>query len=171
MHYVGGMDAVHFEAVITPHRSLNRRGLRNLLCAILLLSGTVSAGLVSVGAWPVVAVNALEILLAVALLRWHARQARACELLVLNDAGLSVIRVDAKGHRQERSLPAAWLRVSLEERQGRVPGLYLMARDTRVEVAQSLGEEEKRGLSEALSAALDRWRSPVFDNPQLRDGR
>lgn len=164
------MDAVHFEAVITPHRSLGRRGLRVLVGAILLLSGLVSAGLWWLGAWPAVAINGVEILLALLLLRWNARQERACELLILSDAGLRVVRTDARGRRQERVLPTAWLRVLLQERQGGVPALLLLARGARLEVAQALGEAEKRDLAAALRDALDRWRSPIFDNPQLRDG-
>jgi hypothetical protein len=38
-----------------------------------------------------------------------------------------------------------------------------------VEVGASLGEHEKRDLAEALRDALDRWRHPRFDNPQLRE--
>ena len=164
------MEAVHFEAVITPHRSLGRRGLRTLVGAILVLSGVITTGLWFLGAWPAIGINGAEIVLAITLLRWNARQARACELLVLRDSGLSVVRVDAGGRREERVLPAAWLRVMLEERQGRTPGLFLLARNTRLEVAQVLGETEKRDLAAALKGALDRWRSPNFDNPQLREG-
>jgi uncharacterized membrane protein len=163
------MEAVHFEAVITPHRSLGRRGLRTLVGAILVLSGVITAGLWFLGAWPAVGINGIEIVLAITLLRWHARQARACELLVLRDSGLTVVRVDAGGRRQEHVLPAAWLRVMLEERQGRTPGLFLLTRNARIEVAQVLGEEEKRDLAAALRGAIERWRSPIFDNPQLRD--
>lgn len=162
------MEAVHFEAVITPHRSLGRRGLLSLAGAILFLSGVVTAGLWWLGAWPAVGINGVEIALALLLLRWNARQARACEVLLLSDSGLRVVRIDARGRRCERTLPAAWLRVMMEERQGRTPGLFLAARGVELEIAQVLGETEKRNLAAALREALDRWRSPVFDNPQLR---
>ena len=50
------------------------------------------------------------------------------------------------------------------------PGVaaVLTARDIRVEIARSLGEDEKRDLADALGEALHRWRNPRFDNPQLR---
>ncbi len=63
-----------------------------------------------------------------------------------------------------------WLNVTLQERPGRVPGLYLSARGQIVEVAALLGEPEKRDLAEALAAAVHRLKNPVFDNPQLREG-
>lgn len=164
------MEALHFEAVITPHRSLGRRGIRVLAGAILLLSGVVTVGLWWLGAWPAVGINGAEILLALLMLRWNARQARACEVLLLSDSGLRVVRIDVRGRRCERVLPAAWLRVVVQERQGRAPGLFLLARGAQLEVAQALGEAEKRNLAAALRDALDQWRSPRFDNPQLRDG-
>lgn len=164
------MEAVHFEAVITPHRSLGRRGLRALMGVILLLSGLVTAGLWWLGAWPAVGINGAEILLALLMLRWNARQARACEMLLLSDSGLRVVRIDVRGRRWERVLPAPWLRVMVQERQGRAPGLFLLTRGAGLEVARALGEAEKRDLAAALRDALDRWRNPRFDNPQLRDG-
>jgi uncharacterized membrane protein len=167
--HVNGVERVHFEAVITPHRSLGRRGLIVLGGAIVLLSGVISAGLWWVGAWPALGINAVEILLALLLLRWNARQRRACELLLLSDSGLRVVRTDVRGRRQELVLPAVWLRVLLQERQGQTPALLLLARGARLEVAQALGEAEKRDLAWALRDALDRWRHPVFDNPQLRE--
>ena len=68
------------------------------------------------------------------------------------------------------SIPAAWLSVVLDEAPGQVPRLVLAARETREEIAASLGEAEKRDLAAALRDALWGLRNPVFDNPQLRDG-
>ena len=158
-----------FEAVIVPHRSLSARGMRLLVGFICVLSGGVSAGLWLVGAWPAVGFYGAEIGLALLLLWWDARRVRASERLLLSDGGLRVVRTDARGRRRERVLQAAWLGVSLEERPGRVPALWLTNRGKRMEVGATLGEEEKRDLADALRAALQRWRHPVFDNPQLRD--
>ena len=139
-----------------------------LVGAICLLSAGLSAGLYLAGAWPVVAAFGLEIGLAVVLLRRHARGVRACELLLLSETGLRVVRTDARGRQSERSLEPAWLSVMLEERPGRVPALWLSNRGRRLEVGGALGEVEKRDLAQALRDALHRWRNPVFDNPQLR---
>jgi len=80
-----------------------------------------------------------------------------------------VVRTDPEGQKRELNLQPAWLHMSLEERPGRVPALMLTARHIRVEIAHSLGEDEKRDLAGALSEALHRWRNPRFDNPQLRE--
>ena len=159
-----------FEAVITPHRSLSRRGLR----LIIAFTCTVSLGVTTMfwwlGAWPVAGFNGAEVLLAVVLLRVHALSARASEFLLLSEAELRVVRTDSQGRKSEQTLPSAWINVFLEERKGRAPGLYLTAHGQRIEVAAALGEPEKRDLAGALKTALHQWRHPVFDNPQLEDG-
>jgi uncharacterized membrane protein len=161
-------DALQFEAVIVPHRSLSPAGLRWVLGSVLALSSVVSAGLWYLGAWPVIGFTGAELLLAMLLVRHNARGARAAELLFLSESGMRVIRTDGARRRSELKLQPYWLRATLEERPGRAPALMLQDRTRRIEVAQALGEEEKRQLAEALRQALDRHRNPVFDNPQLR---
>lgn len=159
-----------FEAAIVPHRSLSRRGLRILTFAIVSLCGLTVLRFVLLRAWPVIGFSVVEIGFAIWLLRVNARQTRATELVLLYDAGLRVIRTSRSGQRSEVALPTAWLTVLLEEAAGRVPKLLLVNRGVREEIAAELGEVEKRDLAEALREALHRLRSPVFDNPQLRDG-
>lgn len=161
-------DDLVFEAVIVPHRSLSRRGLRGLLVAICLLCGVSASVFVWLGAWPVGGFTGIELLLAAFLFRLNARAARGQELVMLTPEALRVVRTAPDGTRREVSLPPAWLNLSLEERPGRVPALILGSRERRVEIARSLGEDEKRDLAAALAEALQRLRNPVFDNPQLR---
>ena len=157
-----------FEAIITPHRSLSPAGLRRVVAALLLLSATVSTGLWFVGAWPVVAFNGAEMLLAVVLLRRNALEKRREERLVLTDTGLHVVRRDLKGRQAVRRLDTAWLNAVLQDRPGRTPALLLVERGRQLEVGALLGEDEKRDLAGALRLALHRQRHPVFDNPRLR---
>jgi uncharacterized membrane protein len=63
----------------------------------------------------------------------------------------------------------AWLTAMLEERRGSVPVLTVGGRQKRVTVGAHLGDFEKRELAQALQAALERLRSPRFDNVQTRD--
>jgi len=159
-----------FEAVIVPHRSLSPYGLRWLVGVICVLSFGISTGLWFIGAWPVIAFNGAEVGLALVLLRRNALAVRGCEMLLLSDDGVRVVRTDAAGRRVERRLQSAWLRAQFEERPGRNPALWLSDRGGRMEVGVDLGEAEKRDLAVALRAALYRQRHPVFDNPQLRKG-
>lgn len=163
------MDAepAFFEAVIVPHRSLSPGGLRLLVGAICALSVCTTAVFWWLGAWPIACFNGVEITTALLLLRHNARAVRANEVILLSDTALRIIRTDRNGGRTEQAVPPAWLRMELQERPGRVPGLYLMTQGTRIEVAASLGEPEKLSLARALEEALHRWRNPRFDNAQL----
>ncbi len=167
---IPGQAPVAFEAIIIPHRSLGRVGLRWLVGFILTVSSAVSVGLWCIGAWPVIGFNGAEIALAVVLMRRNARETKACEMLLLSEDGMRIVRTDAKGRRSERTLQPAWLRTFLEERPGRAPALWLANRGLRMEVGAELGETEKRDLAGALNQALHRQRNPVFNNPQLREG-
>lgn len=158
-----------FEALIVPHRSLSPRGLRVLIGVIAALCGTLALRFWLIGAWPVVAFSVLEVGLAMWLLCLNAHRARASELVLLTEDALRIVRTDARGRREERTLNSAWLNVVVEEIPGRVPKLLLAARNVREEIGGVLGEAEKRDLAAALGAALYRSRHPVFDNPQLQD--
>jgi uncharacterized membrane protein len=158
-----------FEAVIVPHRSLSRRGTLILVGAMCSLGLAVTVVFTLLGAWPVAGFDVIDVALAVLLLRINGRARRASETLTLTDRALHVVRRDPDGRQTRRSLPPGWLNAVLEERQGRVPALWLVARNAREEVAAALGETEKRDLAASLRAALHRSRNPVFDNPQLRD--
>jgi uncharacterized membrane protein len=158
-----------FEAVITPHRSLSRRGVMAVAGALIGLGAGVSTLFWWLGAWPVAGFNGADLLLAAALLRHNARDRRESEVLRLTGSTLLIIRTGRAGARQECALPASWLRVDLAERPGRVPALILTTRDAREEVAVRLGEREKRDLAASLAAALHAARYPRFDNPQLRE--
>ena len=121
------------------------------------------------GAWPVLPFGVLEVGLVVVMLRLNARQARGSELILLSETELRIVRTEPSGRRHEKVLPSAWLSVSLEERDGRVPKLVLNRYGLGEEIGRALGEAEKRDLAASLTQALHRSRNPVFDNPQLRD--
>ncbi len=161
--------ALLFEAVIVPHRSLSPRGLAILIGVIATMCGLTALRFWLIGAWPVIGFSVAEVGLAVWLIQLNARRARASELVLLSERTLRIVRTDASGRRQERSLSAAWLNVVVEEAPGRVPRLVLAARNVREEIGVALGEAEKRDLAAALGNALHRRRNPTFENSQLRE--
>lgn len=161
-------DAVLFQAMIVPQRSLSARGRLVLLGAVLLSSCLSATAFIALGAWPVGVFTALELALAAWLFRLHILAGRASELLLLSQEGLQVIRTSPRGARQAELLSADWMTVRLLERPGRVPALLLHSRGATREVARELGECAKRDLAAALQRALDHRARPVFDNPQLR---
>jgi uncharacterized membrane protein len=158
-----------FEAVVTPHRSLSRRGLCTLIGCMMAGSLCVTSLMFLLGAWPVIGFNGADIALATFLLWLNVRAARARELVVLTDTTLKITRTDIHGKISAISLQPYWLKIVLEERNGTVPKLMLTTNTRKIEIARQLGETPKRDLAAALSRALYQWRNPVFDNPQLDD--
>jgi uncharacterized membrane protein len=158
-----------FEAVSAPPCALTRHGFR--VFALLLVSASLlpAIAFALMGAWPVLGFVGVEIALVLGMLAaYRRRSARAVEWVVLTGDRLVVRHADGAGRRAEASLDPYWARVSLEERAGQAQGLFVTARGHRIELGRFLSEAERRDLAEALSGALRRYRTPAFDNPQLR---
>ncbi len=161
-------DQTLFEAAIVPHRSLGPRGFKVLVAIFAATSLYITTLLWLLGAWPVIGFSGVEVGLAILLIRMNGRATRECELVLLSERVLRIVRTDPRGRRQECALPPTWLNVVLQERRGRVPLLLVAVHGKREEIGAKLGEREKRDLAKALAEALHRLRNPRFDNPQLR---
>ena len=162
-------EAPVFEALIVPYRSLTRRGMATIIAGLAAVTAGMAVRFWLWGAWPVVAFSFVEVPLLIVLFVINQRRARASELILLDAEQLTVIRTDAAGRRKREQLPAAWLRVDLDETRG-IVRLVLSCHGHRCEVGAFLHEPDKLSLFGALKAALEGCRNPRFDNPQLRDG-
>ena len=163
-------DAILFEAICAPSRSLGRRGMRIVAAALVCASAAIGGGFLLLGAWPVLGFTGLEAGLVLGLMGLHRRWSRrAMEVLILTSDRLTIRRTDRRGKPEVFSIDPYWARLRLEERPGRVSLLVLRQRGHAVEIGRLLGDGQKRDLAEALGLALQRWREPVFDNPQLQD--
>ncbi len=161
-------DPVVFNAVITPHRSLTARGLVTLFAGLAALTSIVAFRFWMLGAWPVLLFGAAELVLVGVLLSCNHRSAGSMERVTLYADHARIERTTPSGRRWETALPMAWLTVELDETAHRVTRLWLCHRGRREEIGGSLGESEKRDLAGAIRSALDCWRRPRFDNPQLQ---
>jgi uncharacterized membrane protein len=161
-------DIPVFEAFITPHRSLSGRGARTIVLVLLIISSGFALRFWLLGAWPVVIFSLADVPLIVLLLLVNFRRARASECLILTEQTLTIIRTDPAGVRRRILLPAAWLRVDLQDPDD-VPHILLRSRGQSCEIAAFLPGPDKRELYDALKRALHGLRNPTFDNPQLRD--
>jgi uncharacterized membrane protein len=162
-------EPILFEATTTPPAGLSGRGLRIVAGAVIVASLAIGSLFAWMGAWPIIGFTGAEAALILGLLALHRRWSRrSMETLRLADGRLTVRRIDWRGRREEIALDPYWIRLSLDERPGRVSALVLRHRSTVVEIGMLLGEDQKRDLAEALAEALRRYRAPVFDNPQLR---
>lgn len=158
-------DSILFEVVSTPPSSFSPGGYR-VLAGLLCVAAALPAILFTVmGAWPVLGFLGIEVPLVLLLVARQARGARRVrEALVLTPTGLTVTRTDHRGRQQAMRLDPYWARVE-QDGAGR---LMLVQRSRRVRIGQHLGEMELEGYAAAIRAALNRYRTPAFDNPQLR---
>ena len=148
-----------FDAVLTPHRSLSPRGFVVLMAAICAFSFSAGLGFFLAGAWPVVGFLGLDVLLVYIAFRINYRRARMYETLHLTRDALTVRRVDHWGGESHWRFKPAWLQVLLDDPPAHASPLTLRSHGKSLAIGGFLTAEERRGLANALAAALAEARS------------
>jgi len=144
-----------FSAVLTPHRSLSRKGFRNLMLLIGGLSFGTGMYFLSKGAWPVFGFCGLEVLLVYWAFRINYRRARAYEQVTVTPSELTVRKVTHHGRIKEWTLNPLWVRLDrVVHSEFGIERLFLVSHGRRLTIAGMLGPDEKASFASALSAAL-----------------
>jgi uncharacterized membrane protein len=144
-----------FSAVLTPHRSLSRKGFRNLMLVIGGLSFGTGMYFLSKGAWPVFGFCGLEVLLVYWAFRINHRRARAYEQVTVTPSELTVRKVTHRGRIKEWTLNPLWVRLDrVVHSEFGIERLFLVSHGRRLTIAGMLGPDEKASFASALSAAL-----------------
>jgi uncharacterized membrane protein len=152
-----------FEARSAPLNSLGERGFRRF--AIILCTGFLGLGLLftAMGAWPVMIFVGAEVILVVALMSsYRHRAAHSAELVILTEGHISVRRRDGR-RLEEAAFDPFWVKLHWDG-----PRLVLGHRRDTIEIGRFLGPDDKQDLARQLESALRAYRTPTFDNPQLR---
>ena len=152
-------EALFFDARLSPHRSLSRRGFLILLCAI----GTVSLGaglaFFLIGAWPVIGFMGLEVTLVYAAFEMNYRHGRMYETLRLTGGDLIVERVNHWGDRTTWRFQPYWLQVLMDEPPRHDSDLTLRSHGQSLSIGRFLTPRERLDLARALRAALHQARA------------
>jgi uncharacterized membrane protein len=144
-----------FLALLTPPRSLGRRGFIALMSFFGAVSLIVSAVFWWLGAWPVFGFFGLDVLAIYLAFKIYFRRARAKEEISVTLSELRVRRVSHRGHVVEWVLNPLWVRLDQVGRdEFGIAKLYLVSSGRRVSIASFLGAEEKASFAKALSEAL-----------------
>ena len=157
-----------FSAVLTPHRSLSRKGFLALMLVVGGASLALGTTFLLAGAWPVFGFCGLDVLLLYWAFRVSYRRARAYEQVTVTSSELTVRQISHRGRISEWTLNPLWVRLDREEHaEFGIESLYLVSRGARLSIGSFLGPDEKASLAQALSAALgEAKRGPtrtVFD--------
>ena len=152
-----------FSAVLTPHRSLSRKGF----LALMLVAGGASLAMgttfLLVGAWPVFGFCGLDVLLLYWAFKVSYRSAAAYEQVTMTPSTLTVRKVSHRGKVAEWTLNPVWVRLQREANEEfGIERLFLVSHGRRLPVATFLGPQEKASFASALSAALgEARRGPI----------
>jgi len=139
-----------FSAVLTPHRSLSRKGFLILMTVLGLISFATGTAFLLAGAWPVFGFCGLDVLLIYFAFRLSYRQ------------------VSHHGRISEWTLNPLWVKLDrVVHAEFGIERLFLVSHGRRLAIAGFLGPQEKESFALALSAALgEAKRGPtrtVFD--------
>jgi uncharacterized membrane protein len=143
----------HFEALIRPHRSLGREGLRALIYAVVAANLLFSLVMLWLGAWPVLVFLGLDVAAVIVAFRLSYAQMAAYERITIGNGDLVVERADAKGRSQEWRFASYWVSVLFEgdEDDGIVT---LRSHGRSLEVGRFLVPSERKSFAETLKNAL-----------------
>jgi uncharacterized membrane protein len=152
-------SASHFNAVLTPHRSLGPKGFMVLMTAVCAVSFATGLFFYLLGAWPVIGFMGLDIALIYVAFKLNFRALNRYETVALSHEALTVTRVAPSGRAQSWSFNPYWVRLSLQPRLGRSSELSLASHGKRLVFASFLSDAEREDFASTLSSALASARS------------
>ncbi len=157
-----------FSAVLTPHRSLGRRGFLLLMLVLGSISFTTGMVFLLAGAWPVFGFCGVDVLLVYWAFRVNYRRGQAYEQVTVTPSELTVRQVSHRGGIREWTVNPLWVRLDrVVHAEFGIERLFLVSRGRRLAIAGFLGPQEKESFAHALTHALgEAKRGPtrtVFD--------
>jgi uncharacterized membrane protein len=166
--HVPNPEPAIFSAVLTPNRSLGRRGFRILMLVLGLASFVTGMVFLLAGAWPIFGFCGLDVLAVYWAFQVSYRRASAYEQVTVTPSELTVRKVSHHGRISEWTLNPLWVRLDrVVHAEFGIERLFLVSHGRRLAIAGFLGPQEKESFASALSAALgEAKRGPtrtVFD--------
>ena len=150
-----GAEPTLFSAIITPHRSLSRRGFLLVMTLVGGLSFIGGMFFFLLGAWPVVGFLGLDVVLIYWAFRANYRAAAAFEEVTVTPSVLRLRRVSHRGEVAVWTLNPVWTKLDREKHEEfGLLKLYLISHGRRLAVAGFLSPKERESFAAALSAAL-----------------
>jgi uncharacterized membrane protein len=152
-------SALHFDALLTPHRSLGRTGFTLLMTAISVASFAAGFGFWWLGAWPVCGFMGLDVALIYTAFRLSYRAARLAETVQLSDSELLVRRVRPGGQAETWRFQPYWVRVIFAEQPTMESQITLASHGREVTIGSFLALPERIAFAAALRDALRRHKT------------
>ncbi|GHA23193.1 membrane protein [Devosia pacifica] len=149
-----------FAAELTPHRSMNARGLRIVVVLFALLSALPGLVFFSLGAWPIVGFMGLDIVAMAVALWFSFDRGKRKERVTLWSEQLEIVSFDAKGRESRQQFDPLTVKLVLDrDINEKTTALRLRAPDREAEIGAFLSQEDKTSFSKAFGSALRKARA------------
>ena len=154
-HHVTTKDSIQDVITIWPHRSLSPRGFAILLGALSAIAFSAGTAFFIIGAWPVIGFLGLEFGVLYFAFKYNYRSAKAYEQLLIHKNGIDIIRICAKGTKEQTSLGSLWLRAEVQKLSGRRKILGLRLHSEFHEIGAFLPPAEKNHLKDVINQRIE----------------
>lgn len=148
-------DEPIFQAMLTPYRSLGRRGffwLMVFLCVLWLGTGAI---FLSKGAWPVFGFFGLDILAIYIAFRLSYRAARAREEVTVSRTLLEIRKIAPSGRAREHLFNPFWAKFNvLRHDEIGITGMAVTSRGETVSIGGFLNPDDRESFANAFARAL-----------------
>jgi len=148
-------DEPFFRALLTPHRSLGRKGFVTLMLVLLLAWASTGIVFLSMGAWPVFGFFGLDVLALYLAFRWNYRAARAREEVSVSRTRLDIRKVAPSGRAEAHSFNPFWTRFSVSRHDEiGITRMEVSSRGDRVSIGSFLNPNDRESFATAFGRAL-----------------
>ncbi len=144
-----------FQALLTPYRSLGRRGFTMMMSAFCLVSLATGILFVMNGAWPVVGFFGLDVLIVWWAFSASYRSARAREEVLVTRTDCAIRKISPKGVVREAHHNPFFARFSVNRHEEiGITRMSVDSRDVSTEIGSFLNPDDKHSFAEAFQDAL-----------------
>jgi uncharacterized membrane protein len=144
-----------FRALLTPHRSLGRKGFAVLMGVLIAIWVGIGIAFMSLGAWPVVGFFGLDVLALYLAFRWNYRAARAREEVSVSRTQVDIRKVAPSGRAEEHRFNPFWTRFAVDRHE--LLGITRMAVEgegQQVPIGGFLNPDDRESFATAFGRAL-----------------
>ncbi len=153
-------DKPVFAALLTPHRSLGRVGIRHVVFVFAAMAAVPGLFFLSAGLWPIVGALVLATLILWWALSFSLETGKAFEEVTLWRDHLKIRHVTHKGRERHHAFNPFWVRFHIvRDHEDRVTRLTLAHRNEAVEIGAFLNPDDKASFARAFGQALHRNRN------------
>ena len=147
---------LYMDAVITPHRSLSRKGFIVLISVLTTINTATAVVFLLIGAWPAPLFLGLDVIAVIVAFIASGRAVLRKERIQVTADEVRVVLETPRGEHTVWQSPTAFTRVAVA---GEAEDVHLRLSDRAVPVARALTRRERRDFAEALERAIHRARA------------